>query len=246
MNELNRMRKLAGMLTEGVMPASAGGNEIDEMFDEPQESHEDPTMNMQSVSEGSNIDEVVQQKIARATELRDSMVDPEEVSDIIATELEQEGFGPQDILNILDDVASGISGEDDSFDEGGICPACNGSGEGQYDGSSCHACGGSGEERSEHDIDDFDEPDPVYPDDDMYEEVEVTEAYDLNNGYDDVTFMKAGDFFPDGADSPVTAATGASGARQGDNPEQKKMAVAETHKELVYNYRKFLKESAKK
>jgi hypothetical protein len=82
----------------------------------------------------------------------------------------------------------------------------------------------------------------------MMEEVEeeIDEAFDLNNGYDDIQFMAAGDFFPDGADSPVVSSTGASGARQGDNDEQKKMAVAETHKELVYNYRKFLKESAKK
>jgi hypothetical protein len=81
---------------------------------------------------------------------------------------------------------------------------------------------------------------------DQAEEEAVEEAFDLNNGYDDIEFMNPGDFFPDGADSPVTAATGPSGARQGDNDEQKKMAVAETHKELVYNYRKFLKESAKK
>ena len=82
----------------------------------------------------------------------------------------------------------------------------------------------------------------------MFEEADeqVDEAFDLNNGYDDIQFMKAGDFFPDGADSPVTASTGAAGAKQGDNPEQKKMAVAETHKELVYNYRKFLKESSKR
>ncbi len=64
----------------------------------------------------------------------------------------------------------------------------------------------------------------------------------LENGYHDVHVADGQDFFPDGADSPVVAATGPSGARQGDNPEQKKMAVTE-HKELVYNYRKFLKEA---
>lgn len=77
-------------------------------------------------------------------------------------------------------------------------------------------------------------------------EEKVEEAFDLNNGYDDINFMAPGDFFPDGADSPVTSHVGPSGSRQGDNPEQKKMEVAEAHKELVYNYRKFLKESAKK
>ena len=68
---------------------------------------------------------------------------------------------------------------------------------------------------------------------------------DLNNGYDDINVASGNDFFPDGADSPVVKATGPSGARQGDNPEQKKMQIAEVHKELVYSYRSFLKESKK-
>lgn len=71
-------------------------------------------------------------------------------------------------------------------------------------------------------------------------------AEDLSNGYNDVEYANGQDYFPDGADSPVTTGTGPSGARQGDNPEQKKMEIAEAHKELVYNYRKFLKESATK
>jgi len=69
---------------------------------------------------------------------------------------------------------------------------------------------------------------------------------DLNNGYDDVEIASGQDFFPNGADSPVVKAVGPSGARQGDNPEQKKMKVAEEeHRELVYAYRQYLKESAK-
>lgn len=67
---------------------------------------------------------------------------------------------------------------------------------------------------------------------------------DLNNGYDDIEVANGNDFFPNGADSPVVSAVGPSGARQGDNPEQKKMQVAETHKELVYAYRNYLKETA--
>jgi hypothetical protein len=74
----------------------------------------------------------------------------------------------------------------------------------------------------------------------------IGESFDLQNGYDDANFATGNDYFPDGADSPVVDATGPSGARHGDNPEQKKMQVAETHKELVYNYRNFLKESARK
>lgn len=85
-------------------------------------------------------------------------------------------------------------------------------------------------------------------DEDYYQDgsdFEFDEAYDLNNGYSDVELANGGDYFPNGADSPVVKATGPSGARQGDNPEQKKMQVAETHRELVYAYRNYLKESAK-
>lgn len=74
----------------------------------------------------------------------------------------------------------------------------------------------------------------------------MEEAFDLQNGYDDINIASGNDYFPSGADSPVVKDTGPSGARQGDNPEQKKMQVDEVHKELVYGYRNFLKESAKK
>jgi len=67
---------------------------------------------------------------------------------------------------------------------------------------------------------------------------------DLNNGYDDINDASGNDFFPNGADSPVVSTVGPSGARQGDNPEQKKMQVAEVHKELVYGYRNYLNEAA--
>jgi hypothetical protein len=70
-----------------------------------------------------------------------------------------------------------------------------------------------------------------------------SEDFDLNNGYDDINDANGSDYFPSGADSSVVTATGAAGARQGDNPEQKKMQVQELHKELVYGYRKFLNES---
>lgn len=52
---------------------------------------------------------------------------------------------------------------DDS--EGGFCPHCSGSGEGQHEGTTCPACGGSGEERDEYDSDDFDIPDELEVDD---------------------------------------------------------------------------------
>jgi len=73
---------------------------------------------------------------------------------------------------------------------------------------------------------------------------EFEEAYDFNNGYDDTSETTGySDYFPTGADSPVVSNTGPSGARQGDNPEQKKMQVSEVHKELVYGYRNYLKET---
>lgn len=68
---------------------------------------------------------------------------------------------------------------------------------------------------------------------------------DLNNGYDSTEYVDGNDYFPNGADSSVVDRVGPSGARQGDNPEQKRMEVAETHTELVYAYRNFLNESAK-
>jgi hypothetical protein len=67
---------------------------------------------------------------------------------------------------------------------------------------------------------------------------------DIQNGYNDVKELDGNDYFPNGADGPVVKAVGPSGARHGDNPEQKKMQVAETHTELVYAYRKYLNESA--
>lgn len=71
----------------------------------------------------------------------------------------------------------------------------------------------------------------------------MDEAYDLNNGYKDVKVADGQDYFPNGADGSVVKKVGPSGAKQGDNPEQKKMQIEETHKELVYAYRKFLSES---
>ena len=40
-------------------------------------------------------------------------------------------------------------------DEPGICPTCNGSGEGQHDGSWCYACHGDGEIQPEMDFNDY-------------------------------------------------------------------------------------------
>ena len=68
---------------------------------------------------------------------------------------------------------------------------------------------------------------------------------DIENGYNDQYNVDGEDFFPSGADGAVVHASGASGAHQGDNPEQKFMQVAEVHKELVYGYRSYLREGEK-
>ena len=75
---------------------------------------------------------------------------------------------------------------------------------------------------------------------------DMKENFDLSNGYDEQHTADGNDYFPDGADGPVVSDAGPSGARQGDNPEQKKMEIEETYKELVYGYRDYLKESSKK
>ena len=205
------------------------------------------------------LDLEIQSAIEMFKDLEHNGYGPEEIVSTIEQSFRDDGFEDADIAQVMSAIQQHIEGGDGDEDIDDTCGTCSGTGEGQWDGASCSSCGGSGVAKGEHDPDDFNEPDD-YPDDDWIgpnesavmeetdddEDEQVDEAFDLNNGYDDITFMKPGDFFPDGADSPVTSRTGPSGAKQGDNPEQKKMAVAETHKELVYNYRKFLKESAKK
>ena len=82
-------------------------------------------------------------------------------------------------------------------------------------------------------------------DDSVDEGVGVDDLFleDLDNGYKNIKKAHGSDYFPDGAESSVVKTVGPSGAKQGDNPEQKKMQVAEVHKELVYGYREYLKES---
>lgn len=300
MNDLNRMRKLAGILTEGVMSiprlgeseaemqtaATNGVNSADAEFDASQSMSIDEMFD--TVNEGA-FKEVIQQMSQRLSDLMDSFVDPAQAVDMIQQELLELGHSDDDIEQILTAVDASMNSEDEGDDQDDTCRTCDGTGIGRYgdpDTSRCSSCGGSGVTQGEGDMDDFNEPDEYDRDDEMYEEAKpldkrtatalqkkvadqkwkkhqeddkneknqgapkqpasVDEAFDLNNGYDELHFATPGDFFPDGADSPVISATGAAGARQGDNPEQKKIAVAETHKELVYNYRNFLKESSKK
>jgi hypothetical protein len=199
-----------------------------------------PNVGFEESAPGNGVDDaVVQQAVARVKEMMDSYVSPMKATDTLIDELTGQGYDDDTITQIVDAVEQFIS-SNDSSEEADYCFACNGSGEGQYDGSSCSTCGGSGSEPAQHDPDDFTDPEPVDydQDDDIYED-----TIGLNNGYDETHTVDGNDFFPNGADSPVTSVAGPSGARQGDNPEQKKMQVSEVHKELVYGYRSFLKES---
>lgn len=56
---------------------------------------------------------------------------------------------------------------------------------------------------------------------------ELGESSDDEFGYRSKSADPA-DYFPDGADGPVVGSAGPSGAKMGDNPSQKKMAVAES------------------
>lgn len=214
MNDLDRMRKLAGILTESVSMVPGLGEKIelgDETADEPGWFivRADGTIGAGPyASEGEARNDI------RSLQWFDSSA-----GDDFAFGHDVDGkFVYDDSGEEAEDI-SGIDGE--NLGSGGMDEF---------------------ELNNTNDPLDVDDPAPMeevdaFASDDVYE--------DLNNGYDDIKFMNPGDFFPDGADSPVAGNVGPSGARQGDNPEQKKMQVAETHKELVYNYRKFLKESSK-
>lgn len=89
-------------------------------------------------------------------------------------------------------------------------------------------------------------------DDDEKETVEEDVVGDLNNGYGRHHVAQEEDYFPHSEHGSVSIAAGPSAAKQSDNPLQKASATFEVgeldeaqdiHKELVYAYRTFLKES---
>jgi hypothetical protein len=163
----------------------------------------------------------VEQTLSRLQGLSDGMVDEEKALAIVARELAEMGYQAEEVESIMSAVDEELNGFDQSaFDM--MEP------DGSYDMSDDADALASAGHGSDEDYGDF-----------GGEEFEE----DIQNGYDDIESMDGDDFFPNGADGPVVTAVGPSGARQGDNPEQKKMQVAETHKELVYAYRNFLKES---
>ncbi len=217
---------------------------------------EESTMNEESY----DVNEYVEDTTHLVTLLKSSFVEPEKIVEIVTKDLQEKGCTDEEIANIMDTVSSSMEGQPDDMQQGGEMaePMPAAAPEMQDDDS-----GPLEEVGMEEGL-----PQPMPPrtaeelrqrveqnkwkqhqEDDQRQQqqspAEMAEAYDMNNGYGDTHSVHPDNYFPDGADSPVVCKTGASGARQGDNPEQKKMAVAEMHKELVYNYRNFLKESIK-
>ena len=73
------------------------------------------------------------------------------------------------------------------------------------------------------------------------QEQQVTSECGLSNGYGDEEFIDGNDYFPSGATSSVTKSVGPSGARHGDNPEQKLAQIAETYEQLISAYRQHIR-----
>ena len=178
-----------------------------------------------SMFEGEMSELLFRQSMYRLNQLSDSFVPEDEALEIVAKELEQQGVSSPEISTIMYAIQNELyyggaddQGYDSMFDEPDDMSA---------DADALASAGHGSDE--DYGGDDF----PM--EEDM-----------AHNGYNDINVASGNDYFPNGADSPVVSDTGPSGARQGDNPEQKKMQVDEVHKELVYGYRNYLRESSKK
>ena len=269
MSDLDRMKRLAGILTESAMVVpdmNSGNNESDMQtagtatrganaasFDAAQPN---VTENMSNAN--------YETLRARFSDLMSSYVEPQEAFDVIGREMDEMGIDADEydsIMNGLEQEFFPDSEEDGSPDDmsadadaltsaGWGSDEDYGSAEDMFEGNppiDKRTMGKLNKQVTDKKWATHKASDEKDASDAKAAEKKPTPVEeDLNNGYSDLKFMSAGDFFPNGADSPVTSKAGPSGARHGDNPAQKKMEVAEAHKELVYNYRKFIKESARK
>lgn len=167
---------------------------------------------------GEGCDETIQQAVSRFMHMVDSFVDVDKAFDIVSRDMTPEEISKfHELLNQQTDADNGDYA--DVLDRANI--------DDLFDKGETNSQQYSG-----------------YTPDSDYDEYEVDESADsFGNGYDEINDADGNDYFPDGADSPVVSRTGPSGSRQGDNPQQKKMQVDEVHKELVYGYRNYLKES---
>ena len=166
-------------------------------------------------------DLIYDQQYSRFSDLMNSYVEPQEAFDVLSREMAEQGIEGEEHDAIMQRLESDFFPDDSAFD------MINGPDDFSDDAEALASAGhGSDEDYG------------------GAGDMEFEEAFDLKNGYDDINDASGNDYFPNGADSPVVSKVGPSGARQGDNPEQKKMQVAEVHKELVYGYRNYLKETA--
>ena len=179
------------------------------------------TADVACAMEESVSDLIYDQQYSRFSDLMNSYVEPQEAFDVLSREMAEQGIEGEEHDAIMQRLESDFFPDDSAFD------MMNGPDDFSDDAEALASAGhGSDEDYG------------------SASDMEFEEAFDMQNGYNDVDNANGNDFFPNGADSPVVRAVGPSGARQGDNPEQKRMQVAEVHKELVYGYRNFLKESA--
>jgi hypothetical protein len=297
MNDIQRIKRLAGILNESVESVPGIGKSTG------------------TLSESTELD--IEHAMARFNQLLDSSVDQEEALAIVGRELEDQGFTPDEVSQIMSSINADLEPADPEFDD-----YMNGEDDLDYDDNmdgdfdSAMASAGFGSDEDYGSADEVFEgkPEVIKPDEinammgldrnqaaqralELLQASNTTdnkkdylanqinkatstmaiikllyqmvlsgegmgvidsnysrrfggrmEEGDMANGYNDVKYANGNDYFPDGADSPVVDATGPSGGRQGDNPEQKSMKTvketAEIHKDLVYGYRAFLKENA--
>ena len=182
------------------------------------------------------------QEIMNQLQQLDGLYAKEEIFDMIASRLAAEGYAEDEINELFHavDMELGIGNDNHDMDDYIDEPEYDepmGSDDMSDDADALASAGHGSDE-------DYGSASDMYEDD-----FPMEEAFDLNNGYDDVHNANPQNYFPTGADSPVVGSVGNS-SRQGDNPEQKRVAVDEevsnVHKELVYSYRNYLKESAPK
>jgi len=164
-------------------------------------------------------DLIYDQQYSRFSDLMNSYVEPQEAFDVLSREMAEQGIEGEEHDAIMQRLESDFFPEDSEIGDGMTDAEADADTLKSAGWGSDEDYGGAGD-------------------------MEFEEAFDLKNGYDDINDASGNDYFPNGADSPVVSKVGPSGARQGDNPEQKKMQVAEVHKELVYGYRNYLKETA--
>jgi hypothetical protein len=220
---MKSMREMIKLM-EGVMAVPGVGNSESDMQTAGTVGRDQADASFDAaqppVTESEMSEVLFRQTMDRILQLSDSFVPVDDALETVAKELEQQGCSSEEISTIMaaveQELWSGDDGPDSVFGDDMDNM--------QADADALASVGHGSDE--DYGADDF----PME---------------DIQNGYNDVNVANGNDFFPNGADSPVVKATGPSGARQGDNPEQKKMQVQEVHKELVYNYRSYLNESKK-